>query len=101
MYKVIVLFGKPVDENAFERYFEEQHRPLIGQLPDLQMAHITTVLGAVEGDSPFYLVLELCYASEQSLQDSLNSDQGQAMAHDYSLFASGGVTVLIGHAETI
>ena len=46
---------------------------------------------AVEGVSPYYLALELSFDSAQALQDSLNSDIGQAMAQDYKCFASGGV----------
>jgi hypothetical protein len=57
--------------------------------------HASRVIGAVEGIAPYYMTLELALESAEALQEELNSALGQAMAHDYQYFASGGVTVLI------
>ena len=99
MFTALILFGKPVDEDDFDRYCEQEHYRLIAQLPNLQDVRISKVVGAVEGVSPYYLALELSFDSAQALQDSLNSDIGQAMAQDYKCFASGGVNVLVCHLD--
>ena len=95
MFTVLILFGKPVDESAFDNYFEQHHCPLAIQLPGLQTTRINRVVGAVEGESTYHLTLELGFESAEMLQDGLNSEIGQEMAQDYKHFASGGVNILI------
>ncbi len=95
MFKVLILFGSPADEVTFDRYFEATHRPILRDLPNLQALEINRVAGAMNGGPAFYLVTELVFASEDALQDGLNSKAGQTMARDYANFASGGVTVLL------
>ncbi len=95
MDKVLILFGPPVDDAAFAQYFEETHRPLLDRLPQLGAIEAHWVTGAVTGDLTIHLLVELCFPSEQALQEGLNSDAGQKMARDYPSFASGGVTILL------
>ena len=99
MVKVLLLFGKPVDREAFDHYFEQTHRPLLAKLPDLGALRINHVAGAVTGESPFYLIVELEFSSEEAMQIGLNSDLGQTMAKDFSNFASGGITVLLCQSQ--
>ena len=101
MHKVLILFGPPVDQAAFARYFEETHRPLLDGLPHLGAIEANWVTGPVTGDVAVHLLVELCFASEQALQDGLNSDAGQKMARDYPSFASGGVTILLSNSAHI
>jgi uncharacterized protein (TIGR02118 family) len=95
MDKVLILFGPPVDNAAFARYFDETHRPLLDRLPHLGAVETNWVTGAVTGDMAVHLLVELGFPSEQALQDGLNSAAGQKMARDYPSFASGGVTILL------
>ena len=101
MDKVLILFGPPVDDAAFAQYFEETHRPLLDRLPHLGAVEAHWVTGAVTGDLPVHLLVELGFPSEQALQDGLNSDAGQKMARDYPSFASGGVTILLSNSVKI
>lgn len=98
MVKVLVLYGIPVDIGLFEQHFERVHLPLLTQIPQLQDFQINNVAGAVVGEASFHLVVELKFLSEESMQVGLNSDQGQAIAHDLANFASGGVTILLCHS---
>lgn len=98
MVKVLLLFGDPVDNGLFKLHFERVHLPLLTQIPQLQGYHINSVAGAVVGDSPFHIVAELQFLSEEAMYKGLNSDQGQAMARDLANFASGGVTILLCHS---
>ena len=94
MVKVLVLFGIPIDPPAFDQHFEQAHQPLLAKMPGLDALHINSVSGAAKGDSPFYLIAELHFASEEAMQGGLNSEIGQMMARDFGTFASGGVTIL-------
>jgi len=99
MVTVLILFGIPVDESDFDRYFEQSHFAIAAGLPDLRNIRINRVLGAVEGTAAFYLALELCFETAEALQDALNSDLGQTMARDYQHFATGGVDLLVCNLE--
>ena len=97
--KVLILFGKPVDEDLFGRHFESVHLKLLDDFEGLQQRSINHVAGSVTGDSPFHLLVELQFATEPDMQRALNSAAGQAMARDFANFASGGVSVLLCRSD--
>ena len=99
MVNVLLLFGSPVDQQSFNDYFERTHRPLLVGLPELETLRINHVAGAITGESPFYLIIELNFSNEEAMRNSLNSEPGQTMAQDFSNFASGGVTVLLCNSQ--
>ena len=98
MINVLVLFGEPVDQAVFDAHFAQVHRPIFTDLPGLEGYRVNEVAAASAGPRPYRLVLELQFPSQEAMQDGLNSDRGQAMAHDYSHFASGGVKILFCHS---
>lgn len=93
--KVLILFGHPIDQEIFDHYFDQNHRKLIEQIPNLQASQINHVAGAVTGENPFYCIVELEFNTEKDMREGLNSKSGQLMASDFSNFASGGVSVLL------
>ena len=99
LVRVLVLFGQPVDEDAFFGHFNAVHLGLVDALAGLQGRTINYVAGAISGAPPFQVSVELAFADEPAMQHALNSAAGQAMARDYANFASGGVTVLLCRAE--
>ena len=94
MVNVLVLFGEPIDQAAFDTHFTDVHRPMLTRLPGLEGYRVNEVAAAESGPRPYRLVLELQFLSQEAMQEGLNSDGGQEMARDYSHFASGGVTIL-------
>ena len=98
MVNVIILLGRPVEQEEFDQHLIDTHMPLVRSIPNLKSVTINQVAGTAQGDAPYYLISELGFASEAAMQEGLNSDEGQAMAKDMSNFASGGVTVLFAHA---
>lgn len=100
MVTVLVLFGPPLDEAAFQTYLDDTHRPLLRRLPNVEQVTVHQVAGAATGQTPYRVVVELRFPSEKAMQDSLNSDEGQAMARDFQAFASGGATVLLCQSAT-
>ncbi len=95
MYKVLILFGPPLDKAAFVQHFEETHRSILDGLPRLESIEVNWIAGSVTGELPIHLLVELLFPAEEALQDGLNSVAGQKMARDYPSFASGGVTILL------
>ncbi len=98
MINVMILYGRPVESEAFDAYFTDTHRPLLLGIPNVEQMAINYVAGAAQGEPPYYLIVELQFDSEDAMQEGLNSETGQAMARDLSKFASGGATILFAHA---
>jgi uncharacterized protein (TIGR02118 family) len=98
LFSALILFGFPRDREAFEDHFAESYRSLLLAIPKLEKLIVNRVAGAVKGDPPFYALVELQFASEEAMQEGLNSAEGQAMARELGSFASGGYTVLFSRA---
>lgn len=99
MVKVIILFGMPSDQAEFDQYFNASYRPLLFGVPNVERVTLNRIAGAAKGDSPYHLITEIEFPSEEAMQVGLNSKEGQIMARHLSHFASGGVTVLF--SETL
>ncbi len=98
MVKTIVLFGKPADQATFDRYFANDHRPILLTVPNLEQLVVNRIAGTAKGECPYCLMVEMHFASEEAMQAGLNSKAGQAMAKDLSKFASGGVMVVFAQS---
>jgi len=96
--KTIVLFGTPADQATFDRYFANDHRPILLTVPNLEQLVVNRIAGTAKGDCPYCLMVEMHFASEEAMQAGLNSEAGQAMAKDLSKFASGGVMVVFAQS---
>ena len=99
MVSTLILFGKPEDPAAFEDHFSEVHHPLLLGLSGLKQLRISRVAGAAHGDASLHVLVELEFASEEAMQEALNSESGQAMARDLRHFATGGVEVLFARSD--
>ena len=82
------------DVVAFDAYFDQTHRLLLQTLPDVEQLIVNRVAGAATERAPYHLIVELRFPTEKAMQESLNAEEGQAMARDFQSFASGGVTIL-------
>ncbi len=100
LVNALVLFGVPLDREAFDHHFEERHHPILVGLPNVKEVVTHRIAGAASGDSPFYLIVDLQFPSEEAMQEGLNSQEGQSMAGDLGNFASGGVTILFSNASS-
>ncbi len=98
MVKTIVLFGTPADQATFDRYFANDHRPILLTVPNLEQLVVNRIAGTAKGECPYCLMVEMHFASEEAMQAGLNSEAGQAMAKDLSKFASGGVMVVFAQS---
>jgi uncharacterized protein (TIGR02118 family) len=94
LFSALILFGYPRDTAAFEGHFDRSYRPLLRAIPRMERVTVNRIGGATKGDPPFYLMVEVQFASEEAMQEGLNSEQGQTMAREMGSFASGGYTVL-------
>jgi uncharacterized protein (TIGR02118 family) len=100
MVKVTVLYGPPTDAGAFEDHYANRHLPLVDKIPNVRRFEASRVVGTPDGsEPPYYRMAEVWFDSEQDLQASMGSDEGQATVADIPAFATGGATVVISEVD--
>ncbi|MGA7804792.1 EthD family reductase [Bradyrhizobium sp.] len=91
MAKVLVLYKKPKNAEAFDKHYASVHIPLAKKIPGLKKYDISTGgVGAPTGPSEVHLVATLYFDSMEALQAGLASSEGKAAAGDLANFADGG-----------
>jgi uncharacterized protein (TIGR02118 family) len=100
MVKVSVLYGPPTDAAAFEDHYASTHLPLAAKMPNVKRFEASKVVGTPDGsDAPYYRIAELLFESQEDLQASMGSAEGQATVADIPKFATGGATVVISELD--
>jgi uncharacterized protein (TIGR02118 family) len=94
MIKLIILFRKPADVDAFEDHFSKQHVPLIARMPNVVRSSVSRALGAPRGEPPFHLIHDVYFADLPGLNYALNSPEGRAAGADLMAFARDIVTLM-------
>ena len=95
MARLLVLYNKPADSAAFDRYYFETHVPIAKKVPGLRSYIVNDgPLNVVAGNQLPYLIAELAFDSMPDLQLALASAEGQAAAADLSNFAQAGVALI-------
>jgi uncharacterized protein (TIGR02118 family) len=98
---VVVLFGHPTDVAAFEDYYVTTHRPLALQMPNLLEILGGPILGNLDGsEAEYHRMAILRYASQEAMNESLASPEGQEAFADVANFATGGVTAFLTQLES-
>ena len=96
MTKLIALYRKPKDPQAFDRYYFSTHVPIANKTPGLRGYEVSDgAVTALEGESPYHLVALLSFDSMAALQHALTTPESQATAADLANFADGGVDLLM------
>lgn len=89
MHDVIVLYNRPVDEEAFDAHYRVTHVQLVNALPQLREFAWGKVV-----DGEYYLVARMTYDNAADAAASMESPAGVAAVEDLANFADAGVTVL-------
>jgi uncharacterized protein (TIGR02118 family) len=99
MVKVTVLYGKPVDAEAFERYYAETHMPIVHRA-GLARTEASKVVGTTDGSEPkFHRIFDIWYDDMEQLQKAMGTPAVNEMREDLKNFATGGVQILISVTE--
>jgi uncharacterized protein (TIGR02118 family) len=100
MVKIVVLYGPPTDPAAFEDHYVNTHLPLAAKMPNVERFEAGQVLGTPDGgEAPYYRIAELWFESQETLQATMASSEGQATVADIPTFATGGATVVIAAVD--
>jgi uncharacterized protein (TIGR02118 family) len=99
--KVVVIYPRPQDEQAFERVYTEQHIPLVEQkLKGITRLVLTKVTGSPQGKVSAYCIAEAYFPSMDELNKCIESDGGkEVIAHAQEISTGGAPLFLICEEE--
>ena len=94
--KLIVAYPQPVDVDAFEKVYLEEHVPLaIAKLAGKTKIVATKVLASPQGKPQFYRVAEVHFPSMKVLEDCAASAGGKETLANAVKISSGGPPVIM------
>ena len=102
--KIVVIYPRPTDLEAFEKAYVEEHIPLaMEKIKGVTKFAATKVVGTPDGSTPpFYRIAELYFPSIEALQESAASARTQeAVAHAFAISTGGPPIILVAEQETI
>jgi uncharacterized protein (TIGR02118 family) len=98
MVKLIALYKKPADVDAFEQHYAQIHIPLVEKIPGIRKTEWTRFLAAPQGEAPYYMMYEMYFDSMESYQVAMKSEENKIAGQDLLSFAKDSVTLMV--AET-
>jgi uncharacterized protein (TIGR02118 family) len=100
--KVVIIYPRPQDEQAFERAYLTEHVPLVeSKLKGLTRLVLTKVSGSPQGKVAAYRIAEAYFPSMGELQTIIDSDGGkEVIAHAQSISSGGQPLILICEEES-
>lgn len=101
--KLVVIYPRPTDVEAFEKAYTEKHVPLAKEkIKGMTKFVATKFVAAPNGETPtFYRMAELYFPSLDALKESAASAGAQeAVAHAVSISSGGAPLFLISEEET-
>jgi len=100
MIKITALYGHPTDATEFEEYYANTHMAKASKMTGYEKLELTKFSSAPDGGKPaYYRMAEFWFSSPDTMQATMGSPEGLAVAADLANFATGGVTLLVGAVE--
>ena len=99
MVKLVALYKKPADVDAFETHYREIHAPLARKMPGLKRLEVSHMTGSPAGEPKFYMTAELYFDDKAAMFAALGSDEGKAAAKDVMAFAGDIIHMMFADVE--
>ena len=99
MVKLVALYKKPTDVDAFEKHYTEVHTPLVQKMPGLKRLEVSRFFGSPGGEPKFYMMAELYFENKEALFAALQSEEGKAAAKDVMSFAADLIHMMFAKVE--
>jgi uncharacterized protein (TIGR02118 family) len=102
MASLLVLYKKPTDPAAFDKYYFEKHIPIAKKIPGLRKYTVHTgPIMTPGGPAPVHLIANLEFDNMAAIQAAFASPEGQAAAADVQTFATGGADMLMSDTRVV
>jgi uncharacterized protein (TIGR02118 family) len=100
--KLVVMYPRPRDIEAFEKLYDEEHVPMAVAKLAGKTKMVGTNLGSPQGTPPFHRIAEVHFPSMKALEACPASDGGkQTIARAVSISSGGAPTILVAEEETL
>ncbi len=93
--KLLALYKKPDDVEAFDDHYFNVHVPLTEKMPGLRNVEYQVITGSPMGKTDYYFLAELTFDDMDALNAAMGSDEGKAAAKDLMGFAGNLVHLMI------
>lgn len=93
MVKLVAVYKKPEDVEAFDRHYFEVHAPLAEKMPGLIKMEVSKIYGSPAGESNLHLIAEMYFETKEALVEALSSPEGRAAGKDLMGFAGKVVSM--------
>jgi len=100
--KIVVIYPRPHDEEAFEKVYKDEHIPLAeAKLKGMNRLVATKVLNSPQGKVTAYRIAEVHFSSMDELKRCLQSEGGQeVVAHAVKISTGGPPLLLVCEEES-
>jgi uncharacterized protein (TIGR02118 family) len=98
MVKLIALYKKPANVDAFEQHYATVHIPLVEKIPGVRKTEWTRFLAAPTGAAPYYMMYELYFDNMAAYQAAMKSPENLAAGQDLLSFAKDIVTMMVAES---
>jgi uncharacterized protein (TIGR02118 family) len=98
MVKLVALYKKPANVDAFEQHYTHVHIPLVEKIPGIRKTEWTRFLASPQGEAPYYMMYEMYFDSMEAYQAAMKSEENKIAGQDLLSFARDSVTLMV--AET-
>ena len=100
MFKLVALFKRPLDPEAFEDRWVHEFVPLAERMPGIRRIAVSHTHGSPAGPTPYHLVHEFFFDSLDAARAAMASPEGQAAGHTLMSIAPDDVTLFFAeHME--
>jgi uncharacterized protein (TIGR02118 family) len=88
MARMVVIYKKPADVDAFERHYFETHIPLVKKIPGFKKYEISRgPIGVLAGPTDVRLVATVHFDDFEAMKKGFASPEGQAAGADRRSYA--------------
>jgi len=98
MIKLIALYKKPDDIEAFEYHYANVHLHLLEKIPGIRKTEWSRITAAPSGEAPYYMMYEMYFDNLETYRAAMASEENKAAGKDLLSFAGDLVTMMIADA---
>lgn len=94
--KIVVVYPRPLDEEAFETVYQNEHKPMVeNKLKGLTRFVATKVLQSPQGKVAAYRLAEVHFSSMDDLTKCMESPGGKEVIEHATKISTGGTPILL------
>ncbi len=98
MIKLIALYKKPADVEAFEEHYANVHLKLVEKIPGLRKTEWTRITASPTGEAPYYMMYEMYFNDMDAYRAAMKSEENKAAGKDLMSFAKDIVTLMVAES---